>query len=771
MNQKKRWISLLLVLVMVLGMFPMAALAADGDDAASNVNPVTGREPGPKGNRDVALLVYGESISDAVMKSGYDIDDFWAALKSELQGVLSNEKLPEAEVYLVNDQNQEYKLEPSDGRGASMVQSFQLRTGGILAWLDDVFDWVKNLYNWVMGDVPTAGQFYKIYRVDDIPEGDYTLEVRSINGDGYTLWQPSSGQTRVHVGSRNMNYVGYEQSLGSHTFKIEVDLWLFSFEVEVWSIDFSMPGVFMRTVKPGITFRSADFGGNSLPGTEFMLLNRDETENIIKAAFALGKETFENAMALVGTEGFTWEELSILNNEVLQWDSDAMQITMNEDNAYKLLQTYWALVSAAGQDPLLKFMNADTNVRLPAILKSTADANGYVKFTEDDNVTLIWSLQILLKMGNLVMDSGLTDELINSIHYPDQQTESLVKVIYWIAQYAMEQGSKFWDENTQTVSSVVNDWIYPLMQNDHLRDYAIDVLKLFKGQAFVDEHMDVLKWLPDHAFLTAKMPAGNYILMETAAPEGYLRSPLFYTMKLEWRTENRTPAEWAYGTIGSVGVIGPYFAEDFYTFVRNSNPAATADELLNKLTDGKTGTIVQDTLSGSADVTAMGIAFGANLIYNSLGGNQVYDSEAALAQDLTKYLYTYGRTTQNLLMFGAKVANEARNVVSCEITPDWTFYTASTSLRTNIALQVQSMIRGIADSVDTSGKSVIASAVKDGLNEAANNLDTTNRIIEETTAVQNAVKEQVSSVVTSVAQKAWNTAVKAGKWLIKMATK
>ena len=89
---KKKLISLLLVLALVLSAFPAVVFAADEE---SNVNPATGREPGPAGNQKVALMVYGETISDAIMKSGYDIDDFWAALKSEAQGILANEKLPE----------------------------------------------------------------------------------------------------------------------------------------------------------------------------------------------------------------------------------------------------------------------------------------------------------------------------------------------------------------------------------------------------------------------------------------------------------------------------------------------------------------------------------------------------------------------------------------------------------------------------------------------------------------------------------------------------
>ena len=758
---KHRWISLLLVLVMALSLFPAAAFAADGEET-SNVNPATGREAGPAGDQRVALMVYGKSVTDALTTAGYSFDAFMAAVASEAQGVLANEKIPDVEVYLVNDANQEYKLEPSDGGDASWINSLKLEASGALGWLEYVLDWLTDLYDWMLGDTSTVGEIYKIYRVDNVPQGDYTLEIRSVGGDGYTVQIPDSGKTRVHVGDEDMNYVGVDEHLGQHTLEVA--------GLSIWDIHFYAPGIYLNTVAPGIAFTSADLGGHPLPGTEFVMINRDETANIIKAAFALGRETFENAMKLIGSEGFTWKELSILYNEVLQWDSDAMQISLNEANAYKLLQTYWALVSASGKDPLLKFMNADTNIRVPAILKATADNSGVVRFTEDSNVTLVWSLEILIKMGNTALQSDIADEIIEGIEYPDLQTEALVKVIFWIAQYAMKQGAAYWDENSQTISQTINDWIYPLMQNDNLKNYAINAITFIKGEAFVNAHADLLQWLPDHGFLTKKMPAGSYLLFETGVPKGYLKSPLVYTVDLEWHTEEAWPRYWCYGSVASLGILGPAFAEDFYTFLRNNSAASIADDLIGKFT-GEPGTMIQDTLSGKADVTAMGIAFGANLIYNHLGGKLVYDSELALAQDLTKYLYTYGRTTQNLLMFASKVAKASESVVTCELTTDWKFYTATTSIRTNLALQVQSVIRGLADSVDTSGQSVIAATAKEILNEMADNLDTTNRIIEETTAIQEEIHETVSNVVSSIASTALKAVVGIGKWLVKMGTR
>ena len=67
-------------MVLAFSLFPAAALAADGD--SPDVNPATGREPGPKGSEKVALLVYGESIAEAVISSDYSIDDFWSALQT-----------------------------------------------------------------------------------------------------------------------------------------------------------------------------------------------------------------------------------------------------------------------------------------------------------------------------------------------------------------------------------------------------------------------------------------------------------------------------------------------------------------------------------------------------------------------------------------------------------------------------------------------------------------------------------------------------------------
>ena len=119
---KKKLISLLLAVVLLISI-PLGVVVVAEETSEPTVNPSTGRVAGPKGDEDVACVVYGKAFSDAALKSGYSWDDFLNALKGEIQGVLSNEKLPEVELYLVNDKNEEYKLTPNAVEDAALASS------------------------------------------------------------------------------------------------------------------------------------------------------------------------------------------------------------------------------------------------------------------------------------------------------------------------------------------------------------------------------------------------------------------------------------------------------------------------------------------------------------------------------------------------------------------------------------------------------------------------------------------------------------------------
>ena len=211
------------------------------------------------------------------------------------------------------------------------------------------------------------------------------------------------------------------------------------------------------------------------------------------------------------------------------------------------------------------------------------------------------------------LQAGAQDALANG------NLQALTEMILAAARYAMANGQSFIDENGDLITSVVNNWVYPLMQNDSMMAFAKKMLVWYTGSEGLNEHqLSILDLLPTHALLTKKMPAGHYIMLETGVPKGYAHTPLFYTIEVNWNTDAPNIYDWCYVNVANVGVIGPYFAEDFYTFLRTNSLAAEADKILNLISDGKTGTLIQDVLSGKNDVTAATLPYAAGIIIGVL---------------------------------------------------------------------------------------------------------------------------------------------------------
>lgn len=789
---KKRWISLVLVFVMMLSLLPFGVLAetetpgvvpgfgnddtgmnqTGGEPGAEVVHEGTGGawEPGPKGDEDVAVLVYGEATSKAIAQKDDAFTTFINALKSSLQGILAGETIPDVEMYLVNDSLQTYKLTPNAVEDAAFLSSFRMECDGILGWLDDVVKWLQTGFGWLFSGVDTIGDFYKIYGAEDVPEGDYTLMVRSIGRDGYVLREPNSGSCRVHVGDDHVNYVGYEEPLGKKEFEIDIDWWIIDIDVDLASVEFSLPGVYLSTAEPALEFTSADVGGNALPGTEFLMVNRDETLNLVKAALKLGKDTFTNAMQEIDNGAFTWEELNILNYDLLKLDQEGQQINLDYEEAFKLIKTYWALLAAAGDEPLKEFMGTDTDIRIPAVLQTTADENGLVRFSEDSNITLTWSVEVLLQMAHLVGkeiqeidDQDILDVLGNFEDSPI--LESILLMVIREAKELMVDGIEMWDDSGKAAKDIVNTYLYPILQNDHLLEYADWAMELAKYIPFVDisipEEIDtVMEYLPQHGLLTRKMPAGHYVMLETGVPDGYFRNPLFYTMELIWNTEAKYVYDWCYCSVGNVGLIAPYFAEDYYKQLRELNLNDEADKVLQFITNGQTeklfgsDTPVWDIIEGDADMTARALQMLVGTLYQVTG--QTAD-QAKAVETLLPYFKASGGTAQNMLKLCDKIVKANKSVITDKITKEWKFYTPTTSIRTNAALKFQAFMKEISNAIVTDDTTItgrVNARVKDTIDKIVARVDTNNYTEPYVTAVEKAVKSKVSDILSNVLQKA-----------------
>ena len=742
---RKRIISIVLAVAMILCLIPIGVLAADGD---STVNPATGREQGPAGDVPVAVMVYGDNITKLSTTPGLGFSDFIDAVKEEIKNVAGNNNVPEVEMYLVNKDGQEYKLTQENASETAFIASFKYRSegdGGITGWFVDL---VQSAYELLFNDFDQVESLYRIYGAKNVPEGEYTLEIRSIADDGFKLIKPETRELKVTVekSATKTCYVGFESMVGM------LDLTIPIFDATFYKAIMTMPGVFLQSSDPGIEFTSANLGDQPVPGSEFVMVNRDETEKLIKAFYGLGKDTFESAMSLIGTEGYTWKELSILYNEVLKWDSENAQISIDGKNAYKLLGTYWSLMQASAKEPLLNFLKDDTELRVPAILAATADENGVVHFGPDNNVTLIWSLEILQKMGGVafskIEEYGLIDEL-----FPDPMTGAIIKFVIKLGKSYLGSDNMLWDADGNLKKDFINGTMYLLLQNDNIMEFAQDKLNWIVGDNLTEEEKEFLKLLPDHALLTKKMPAGKYILLETSVPDGYFRSPFFYTVDLEWHPEAKYARDWYYASVADLGLIAPYFAEDFYDWLRNYDFKVEADKVLNYITDDKTGDLIAKTLTGENDITKYTITYFSNILYNYMGGSLLYNSELDLAKDMTKHLYAYGKSAQNLLQFGDQVATRSKSVVAGQLTKDWIFYNYSTSLRTNSALKTQKILNGVAKAIDTTEDHPVTSAVKSTIQKIADKIDTTNRIKDQVTNIQNKISSFFSDIGSKIGNK------------------
>ena len=761
---KKRLISLLLVVMMVCMLLPMTVLAEDAGNA---------------GNGTVKVMVYGKAISDALLDPATDLDTMTARIKAEIQKALAGEHLPDCTFVLTNEDGDTYPLHKGS---ASLIESLQIdpaKTGrdAVDNGVQSLVDKIRDLLGKSISDSGLTEQmkdFYVVYETDadSIPEGSYTLKVSNINASGYTLRQPESGSVEVEVVAGKTTYAGYEKEFSSDAFiesqealktlknaaqKIIDGLNKISgVNLQFPSIGIRLPGYWLNRVDPGFEFTKVDFADKALEGAEFLMVNRDETVKIVKAAVALGKETFTNAMKLIGTEGFTWEELNILNafltdNE----DGSGKTLGLDPEEAQKLVNTYWALVEASAAEPMKDFLSVETDLRVPAILKATSAEDGLVQFTEDSNITLTWSIDILMKMANLT-DEQIANAEIPEDAFENENLQAIMEVILKVAKVFSKGGTNILLAGGDAFKTFVNDWVYPVLQNDEMPAMFKTIVTALGGESAENE-LSLEDFLPTHGILTAKMPAGNYIMLEEKAPEGYMRNPVFYTIHLTWDTSKEDVREWCYVTVADLGIIGPYLAEDYYTFFRNNSMVSVADKIMNNVI-GKDVNVLDWVLTTDDSVTATALDFWGSLIFKNMGGDDVYDSQSALNNELTQYVIKHGNNAQSLWQFAYQVAKKSRSVISSEVTADWHFYDFNDSLHSTFATAIKALLQGASDSLKSENETLVSKATQAAIAAQINIIDKVDNAVTQTTQKYvTAAKEATKKAASSALSKAVST--------------
>ena len=548
-------------------------------------------------------------------------------------------------------------------------------------------------------------------------------------------------------------------------------------------ITLTFKGLWLDRVEPAIGFSNQDLGGNPITASKtdnqqgtFIMVDRDQLILVMEAMLDAGKDTFENVVNGL-KEVYTDDENAVVSrDEFVQMHRELVAMKESEDGtqqisfeAKKLLPILRIYVKMMDIPSVWKdFMAKD--VRFPAVLEATADADGAVQFTEDSNVTLTWMLDEIVKLADfsneaiqelsavfLEDDAKLTRDLVKEICSTADLSENMQTLLAEILIKLIELGEDGGDAvvallnaSAPTIKSTINTWIYPILQNDALFRTMFFALGL------------------EHAILTDKMPDSYYLMLQKEAPEGYMRNPMVYTIKLDWDEH-----DWLYAKVVNLGIIMPYFAEDYYTFLRNNSIAKTSDAILNRISSGKYETLIEDIISGKVNATdqvvtasATGIAFQSWIMYNFMGGQLIYDEQDALQNDLVKWIKAKGNTAQNLLGFGNEIYQRSKAVVTADLTLTekedlehmWAFYNASKSIKENIVVQATAIMKGISGSIVTDGSKVngAVKSVIEKVIEGAAKIDTTSKLA----AAVDQAKQKISETATKVATSLITTAIK-----------
>ena len=392
------------------------------------------------------------------------------------------------------------------------------------------------------------------------------------------------------------------------------------------------------------------------------------------------KDTFEAVLANAfdtteGTE--TYEGLISLHKNLINLDEEG-QVKINAEKAYAILKTYIGILSD------LDIYERVEPLVLPAILETTSGPDGKVTFNENSNVTLSWTLDILLQLKDVAKQlAGASydvakEALLSMVELPEAMVSFMDNAMTFVpADFADDMLAGL----TKLAKNVLNEGVYYFAQRFGL--------------------------------VGKKMPTGYYLMSQKSAPAEYRRSLFAYTMQVEWKTET-----WVYATIADLGIIGPYFAEEFYTFVRNTTFEGTIDKFLGGILNKDDFDLFTKVLNGETDITdkayqtVLGAlnAFIGQEAFSGLGLDKIFATRTDLISGMIQYLLDNGRTTQNLMVYLNKQVKKAKSVYTSNVDENWYFYNLDKSLALTATKLINKSTAEVADLI--AGDTKVAEAKK-----------------------------------------------------------
>lgn len=664
-KRTKKIIALLLAIVMAISLMPLAALAEGTDDASPAEEVGTGT---------VIAVVYGQVMTDTFnglvegdpsSKPLFDVGllrdtGYAAGLKYAYDDV------PEVKLILANDKG-EVAFEKQSVKGSVFVKD---TTDGkdISSDLNDIGT-KKDLLHLLAGDGLAT-------YVAEVPAGEYTMTVTSID-EPYGLVNNEYLTQSVEVKANETVIVGESKTLSGYMNE-KTGGW-FSSTVKVdHTLDFT--GFWLRKEAKGFTFKTTDVTGEAVADSEFVLINRDEIDAILKIMISLGKDLFESSLQNISELKFN--EVVALHQGLIDQNDEGM-VSINAEKAQEVIKAYLAFAMGIVEDANVKDKFITTaedgsfklNAQIPAILAATSDVNGMVSFTEDNNITLTWMISII-------------NQLLDKVGGALNLDENWMNILNTLTKIGAKPDPADFAGGEEDLAYKAAKLVYDVAYN---AAYAL---------------------LERFGIVGDKMSNGHYLLFQYTVPEGYQRSPLLYTLDIEWETPTNV-----YVKVANLGLVGSYVAEDFYDFVRNTTfegPVAKAFKVLSKGYEfGSDATLYnieitenlrKALMTGSLDLTnennqtlqAAFTAYIANATYQALGLDKVFNSRIALLNGLNDYLAGNQATAVNLMNYVNEQAKRAKAVYAGTVNEDWVFYSIDASPTTTATKLIDKSTKDIA---------------------------------------------------------------------------